>query len=430
MSDFIFEEFEPSSAAAWKQKIQFELDGADYNTLLTKTNEGITIKPFYHIDDFEKVEVPDIEGSFIICRKIIIDAEENANNKAIEAIKNGINSIKFIAKTTFNIEELFKNILQKNIEFHFQFNFLSEEFANQLIDFLKKETSYLNIDIIGKLAKTGNWFTSINEDFKIVENLVQKNNLSSIIGVDVNIYQNAGANTVQQVAYALCHANEYLTKFGGHIAKNIQFNFAAGSNHFFEIAKIRTFRYLLQLVLNEYNENCAIPIFSEPSVRNKTSYNSKLNNLRAYSENMSAILGGANTIAVKHENISNYTSVEAEPHKVTNESYYIESITKQIAEKALIIFKDIEKSGGLLSQLKEGTIQRKIKENAQKEQSQFNKNELVLVGANKYIQKNEAKSYSELITPPSNKPRKTLIIPISPARLAEKLEQKRKKHEA
>ena len=56
---WLFENFESLSAKAWKQKIQFELAGADYNqTLLTKTIEGITISPFYHLDTFEKLIVP------------------------------------------------------------------------------------------------------------------------------------------------------------------------------------------------------------------------------------------------------------------------------------------------------------------------------------------------------------------------------------
>jgi len=59
-------------------------------------------------------------------------------------------------------------------------------------------------------------------------------------------------------------------------------------------------------------------------------------------------------------------------HIATN-SYYIEAITKQIAEKALVIFKDIEKSGGFLQQLKEGTIQRKIQKTLKK-----NKHSLML----------------------------------------------------
>ena len=48
MSNLLFDEFAPGSAAAWKQKIQVDLNGADYNeTLLWKTDEGIIVKPFY-----------------------------------------------------------------------------------------------------------------------------------------------------------------------------------------------------------------------------------------------------------------------------------------------------------------------------------------------------------------------------------------------
>ena len=47
MSTFLFDEFKPVSSSAWKQKIQVDLNGEDYNdSLLWKTNEGITVKPF------------------------------------------------------------------------------------------------------------------------------------------------------------------------------------------------------------------------------------------------------------------------------------------------------------------------------------------------------------------------------------------------
>ena len=47
MNNSFTSDFEPGSAAGWKQKIQFELNGADYaSNLLTTTNEGITVKRF------------------------------------------------------------------------------------------------------------------------------------------------------------------------------------------------------------------------------------------------------------------------------------------------------------------------------------------------------------------------------------------------
>jgi len=107
-------------------------------------------------------------------------------------------------------------------------------------------------------------------------------------------------------------------------------------------------------------------------------------------------------------------------------SYYIETLTQQIAEKALHLFKDIEKSGGFLKQLFEGTIQRKIDENAHKEQEQFDSKEEVLLGTNKFPNpKDKLKGDIELYPFVKNKPRKTVIIPIIPKRLAEKVEQDR-----
>lgn len=428
MIDFITEDFEPSSAAAWKQKIQFELDGADFNkTLLTATNEGITIKPFYHSDSFEKISVPDSKGNYKICQIIRITSEEEANPKAIDAIEKGANAIKFNVLRPFNSEVLFKDLLGKNINFHFDFSFLTEDFIQNLILFLKNETIYLNIDIIGNLARTGNWYQNLNSDFKIIENLLQKNNSIFVLSVNVDVYQNSGANTVQQVAYALAHVNEYLTRFGENISNKIQFNFSTGSNFFFEISKTRAFKYLYNLILTKYNSSENVQIYSGPSLRNKIVFNKELNKLRSISENTSAIFGGVDTIS--SSSLEGFESVKETFTDIATDSYYIESITKQLAEKALSIFKEIEKSGGFLSQLKEGTIQRKIKENAQKEQQQIDSKELILAGSNP---KELDKTNFDLALNPLKKihPRKTLIIPITPHRLTEKLEEKRLKNEA
>ena len=164
---------------------------------------------------------------------------------------------------------------------------------------------------------------------------------------------------------------------------------------------------------------------------------------------MSAILGGANTISNTTYNSLFHTPNEfgeqiahnqliflkeesgfKNMQHIATDSYYIESITKQMAEKALDIFKDIEKSGGFLNQLKEGTIQRKIKENAQKEQDQFDTNELVLVGVNKYPHQFDSKEDVKVKPFIKGNSYQTLIIPILPKRLAEKLEQKSLKDEA
>ena len=59
----LFENFEPTSEKQWKQRIQFELQGKDFNdTLVWKSLDGIDVKPFYHSNSFSKSE--DIEYKY------------------------------------------------------------------------------------------------------------------------------------------------------------------------------------------------------------------------------------------------------------------------------------------------------------------------------------------------------------------------------
>jgi len=449
MSTFLFNEFNTTSATAWKQKIQVDLKGDDYNNnLLWKTDEGIVVKPFYTKEDRKNTATKSDAFTFNRCQSVFIDNEKIANGIALNALKKGANAIEFIAKNTFDYTTLFQNISTDTTHIYIRFQFLDVDFITTLFDFLNSKTVYFQIDIVGQLAKTGNWFTNLKEDHQNLEEIVQHCNHS--IGINASLYQNSGATIVQQLAYTLAHANEYLNHFGGEVASKIHVNFSVGSNYFFEIAKLRAFRVLWELLLKEYGvENSAVHIFSQPSLRNKTIYDYNVNMLRTTSECMSAILGGSNTVnnvaydALFHKKnefgerisrnqllILQQESYLESANQIADGSYYIESLTSQLAEKALLLFKEIEKSGGFLKQLKQGVIQRKIEESAAKEQGKFNREEIVLLGTNKQpnaadAMKNELELYPFL----KANPIKTLIQPIIAKRLAEKSEQNRLKNE-
>ncbi len=446
MNNFLFDEFEGVSEKAWKQKIQVDLKGLDYNeTLLWHTNEGITVKPFYSKEDqtHQHLQLP--ENDFFICETVFVDDVNIANKLAVDALNRGANAIEFVVDKTFDIDVLLVNIdINSNIRFYFKFNFLDADFVEKLSKATNSSNCYFNIDIVGNLAKTGNWFTNLKSDHEELEKIATQNNS---IAINASIYQNAGANCTQQLAYALAHANEYLNHFEGNIADKIHFNFSVGSNYFFEIAKLRAFRILWNALLKEYgieNKEDA-HIFTQPSLRNKTLYDYNVNMLRTTSESMSAVLGGTNTVSnVSYDEIfhksnefgkrisRNQLLVLKEESGFENAqhfadgSYYIESITQQLAENALEIFKQIEQGGGFLKQLKEGIIQRKIEESAQKEQELFDNGNLVLLGTNKIQNdKDLMKNDLELFPFVKKRSEKTLIQPIIQKRLAEKLEQQR-----
>ncbi|CAL2082691.1 methylmalonyl-CoA mutase subunit beta [Tenacibaculum sp. 190524A05c] len=444
MGAYLFDEFEGISEKAWKQKIQADLKGLDYNdTLLWHTTEGITVKPFYTKEDRSHQEIALPKNNFNICQSIFIDNEVVANKLATDTINRGATAIEFVADKEFNYEKTLRNIDATLIKIYFKLNFLDAAFIKKLVAFINSSNCYINVDIIGNLAKTGNWFKNLNADHKELESIID---LRNSLAVNSSVYQNAGANSVQQIAYSLAHANEYLNHFGGEIADKIHFNFSVSTNYFFEIAKLRAFRLLWNSLLKEYDvSEKEAHIFTQPTLRNKTLYDYNTNMLRTTSECMSAILGGANTISnVSYDEIFHKSNEFGErisrnqllilkeesgfqnSQHFADGSYYIENITDQLAEKALEVFKSIEEGGGFLKQLKEGIIQRKINESAQKEQDLFDKGELVLLGTNKIQnEKDKMKNDLELFPFVKKRSEKTLIQPIIAKRLAEQIEQER-----
>ena len=456
MKTTLFDTFSPISSKQWKQKIQFELDGADYNkTLIWNSPEGIPVKPFYHHDENQNVLQPTRKAeSFQICQPIFVHDLNKSIAKAKNALQRGAESLFFTITTTeCDVEKLLKELPLEGLKIYFDLQFLSIDFAVKL-DRIAEENKcivFINYDPIGQLAKDGNWFsTKENDNFLVLKKLnngqLQHVNLLSVNG---GLYQNAGANIVQQIAYALAHTNEYLNLIPDH-KKTVVIQLAVGSNYFFEIAKIRALRILLDRIAQEYNSEISFHIIASPSKRNKTLYDYNVNMLRTTTECMSAIIGGADAImnlpydAIYHKNNEFGDRIarnqllllknESYFDKVNNPadgSYYIEQLTSQLAEKALILFKDIEKNGGFLRQLNEGTIKRKIQESADKEQELFDSKSEILVGTNKYINLDDRmKNETELYPFVKIKPRKTLITPIIEKRLAEKLEQKRLESES
>ncbi|GMN08590.1 methylmalonyl-CoA mutase subunit beta [Croceitalea sp. MTPC5] len=456
----LFSEFPEVSAKQWKQKIQFDLKGADYNeTLLWETLEGIHIKPFYHAEDLEAIPTFPLppNHSWQIGQSIYVANEVSANKKALDVLSRGATSLLFVvAKTKISWKSLFKGIALSSTPIYLKFEFLDPIPVTNLMNYVGTEPCgiFLNIDFIGHLAATGNWYHHKDKDYQYwneILTICQKNRGISVSGIGISLYQNSGATIVQQLAYALAQANEYLNSMAEQGAVEIKanplmvFNVAIGSNYFFEIAKLKALRWLWRSLVVEYGIDSDCHIVAHPTKRNKTIYDYNVNMLRTTSECMAAVLGGANMVhnipydSLYHkdnefgERISRNQLLLLKEESYFNEAlhaaegtYYIEALTKQLAEKALELFKQIEASGGFLKQLEQGTIQKKIKESAAKEQGKFDTAELVLVGTNAYQNpQDKMKADLELYPFLKREKRKTGIAPILEKRLAETLEQKR-----
>lgn len=453
MSENLFNEFEPVSSKQWKQQIQYELKGADYNeTLIWESPEGIKVKPFYHIDEFkEPLQVTTHTSQFKICQNIFVHDIDKSVFRANETLKRGAEAIRFtIPNEDTDVEKLLNTLPLESTPVYFNLNFLSIDFVKKLDAIAKAKNAvfFVQLDPIGQLTKDGNWYTNLEKDFESLNTIAIACSNIHFLSIDSNLYQNAGANIVQQIAYTLAHANEYFNRIAT-INKPVVLQVAVGTNYFFEIAKLRALRLLFGLLAKEYDHNFECHIIASPTRRNKTLFDYNVNMLRTTTECMSAILGGADAVsnlaydAIYHKDnefgdrisrnqllVLKYESYFDKVNNPADGAYYIEELTQQLAEKGLALFKDIEANGGFLTQLKEGTIQRKIQESATKEQELFDGGKEILLGTNKYPNKHDKMNHElELYPFVKSNPRKTLIIPIIEKRLAEKTEQLRLEEE-
>jgi len=450
-----FNEFDEITSQAWKQNIQYELNGADFNSnLVWKSLEGIDVRPFYHSDSNISTNPIDHQSdAWKIGDKIYVQNIKLSNELAKKCLNKGAESICFVLpKPSLNVRELLNGIDISTVAIYLDLQFLDPKFITQIeaLNFSLNSKLFILSDCIGHLAKSGNWYKNLASD---KENTITYCNsmtgVQSVISINMAHYQNAGASMIQQLAYALAHANEYFVDNKQLDVPNFVFKVAIGGNYFFEIAKLQALRWLWNSVMKDYNKNISCHILSEPSKRNKTLYDYNINMLRTTTEMMSAALGGSNTIinlpydALYHKDnefgrrlsrnqllILKHESKFSAINNPTEGTYYMEYLTKQLAEKALKLFKDIEKQGGFLELLKSGVIQKKIKEHAEKEQQSFDVNKQELVGI--HVQQNmkeKMKHQLELYPFLKHNPRKTLVEPILTKRIAEPLEKKRLENE-
>jgi methylmalonyl-CoA mutase len=419
----LFSEFTSTNAQDWKEQIIKDLKGIDFNTLIWKTNSGIDVKPFYTSEDVQLTnELNAINSDWSICEYIQVDDEVIANAKALNALQNGASGLVFKISKKTNFQKLCNGILFEYIYSLFEISIECEE---DLIQFLKSKNYEKHC------------FIDIDETVKGKLNVQHFN---SKLSINTSIYNESGATSLNQLAFSIAHINEYLTELEAlNKLKELQtlhITVAIGGDFFMEISKVRALRNLTNFLLKQYDCNPEIHIHAQTTLVNKTQMDMYNNLLRSTTETMSASIGGANSIVVfpfdYHANPDNDFSSrmsrnqqlilkdESYLNKVSDiaaGSYYIETITKTLCEKAWDIFKDIEAKGGLINSLKLNYIQTIINSDAQQLITDFNEGKLILVGVNKFQNKSEEPKTS-IHAHIENVTQSLVIQPIKALRLA------------
>lgn len=376
MSDFIFKYFSSISAKAWKQKIQYLLQGDSYQSLIKTNIDGVDVLPFYTLENrnlefSENIAVPNSStNTSYFC---IATIASQANNEALEAQKCGVQSIYFAVFDPY----LDWNILLQNIKIkiYLQCYFLENDFCKNKINHLLPQKNITVIfDILGKISKTGNWHFNFKKDSELLKKELQ--NTCSTLSINLSLFHNAGANNIQQIAYGLAQYQTYAESKIIDKSTIVIYQVSVSTDLYHETAKLKTLRLLHQQLASEYNLNLNCEIIQIKSKRNLSAIHSEINQITALTESHIAMLGGVNVLTTPPKNFTfykedalsvpcvcnNLIALGNNFNNYTNKAVFIEKIMEQQQTKVLDVLKTIQKGGGYVEQLKKGSIQRKIRE--------------------------------------------------------------------
>ena len=455
----------------WKKQVEKDLKGESFDKkLITKTYEEINLQPLYTSNDIK--DLPQINNfpgfqnylrgsnvsgytsrSWEIAQEYNQSLPEDLNEALRSDLKRGLNSINIVldnptqlgidadqskegevGKDGLSISGVRKmQVLFKDIDLTNQPINISGGFSSLPITLLftayanETRTSLMNIkgsitsDPYEYLLTKGDLPISLKQIFDemklATELMIKSNSPIKTIGVSGIPFNNAGANAVQELAFVLATAVEYLNEMierglkADDVAKRIKFTFGIGSFYYMEVAKLRAARLLWSKILEAYEvkeDNQKIFIHGKTSQFNQTYFDPFVNSLRTTTEAFSAIVGGVDSIQTNPYDESFNMSDDFSKRLARNTqiilkeeshldqvidpaggSYFVEKLTDDIANAAWKLFQTIEEKGGMLKAIQSGFAQDEIAKIADVKKKDFAKRKSILVGTNMYTNPKE-----------------------------------------
>lgn len=343
----LFNEFPPVSEKEWKEQVEKDLKGREFEKLFWKTYEGIDVPPFYTEEDIKQLQnqIGSLPGEFPFVRGSSSESNEwkinqeishkdinQANILALKSLNSGADSITFKCRldstaydgipieNTEHMKRLLAGIDIETTAINFDSGASSigilslyiNEAKNRDLK-LKNLSGSINFDPLKDLSLSGkfsgqehNIFTGLGE---LLSYLNENMPLFSGLKINSSQFQNSGASMTQELAYTLAAGVEYLDRLTDtgltidQISKQTVFSFSIGSNYFMEISKLRAARMLWAQIVKQYKPedeaSMTMNLEAINSSWNKTIYDPFVNLLRGTVETMAGALGGAEAITVR-----------------------------------------------------------------------------------------------------------------------------------
>ncbi len=358
-------EFPAASYEQWKEQATAALKGKPFESLFTKTIEGITLEPLYTQEmlveklgeQLEKqvatVRTLSSTSGLEVAQQIVGDTAEEFIANLEESLARG-NEVITIAHIPFTLDVATIAKLSDYLT-EYSFKLIVENANDPILAVFNEIEASKRAQVEGYIVSKG--AIKLTEYPKV-----------RTYAADTVAYHNAGANAVQELAIALAIASKQAKEAPSYEAFAGKFfvNFAIDTQFFAEIAKLRAFKVLWKAFAAGFGaEAIAVPIVAETSVRSFSKVDVYVNLLRAGNAAFAGAIGGADVFTVHaHDCLSKTTATSTriarnvllltkEESHVLNVldpaggSYFIESLTADYVKAAWAKFIEIEETGGI-----------------------------------------------------------------------------------
>jgi methylmalonyl-CoA mutase len=412
-TEHLLQEFPPVSTAEWEAVILKDLKGADYaKKLIWRTDEGLAVRPYYRAEDSVGLEYSSslgarTTGDWRIREEIDATDPKEANSAAHTAVVAGAEEISFRNVVIANASDLAATLANlQDIPVHFEN--ASEPIIRLLLERFASPQKPVHVS-------TG-WSPLANLDFAAE---VAKSAPAGFVSFTINgeEFGEAGATAVEEAGLALAAGIDFLAAMQARnvnvdkAAASLAFSFATGSNYFFEIAKLRAFRAIWARAITSFGgsrESATTRIYARTSRWNETIFDPHVNVLRGTTEAMSAVLGGADSVAVApfdecykspddaSRRLARNTQVllkqEALLSRVADAgagSYCLEVITDFIAREGWKRMQAIEAAGGYQKAKADGIVAQILDKSRAAKEKAVTTRRRIFTGTNQHANLNE-----------------------------------------
>jgi methylmalonyl-CoA mutase len=385
-----FPEFLPVTTAQWQAQLARELKGTDPERLRWTMPDGLVAEPFYHREALTALggPPPPLPPRPAPCRNVVsltVPAGTDGRlqiEQAVDALARGAGGVHFILNKqtgTFAVAELAERLPLDTTWVGYSVQQCPDQLLEQLREASGGEPLRGFLRFMPATVPEGAEMTTFRATLRRCLALARDWPDFPVLAVNGTFFGNRGATLTQQLAFSLNTAAAMLTHLpdedsgltAADVAANFHLDVGISPSYFPEIARLRATRRLWATLLHAYGlpaaGAAALPIHATTSTWNQTTLDPHTNLLRHTTEAMSAILGGADSMQVaafdclyQAPNEFSARLARNQPLMLLEEahldwvadpaagSYFIETLTDDLARAAWVEFQALEAKGGML----------------------------------------------------------------------------------